>query len=174
MEKFKPLFCCPEYKVSNEGYVLSKKYNRPLKPCKNHGGYLLVNLTVNGKSKTVAVHRAVAIAFVPGYSIDKQVNHKDGNKENNRAENLEWVTPSENILHSVYVLGNNYGKENSSSKKIIGIDKNGNVKYKYDCIAECARAICETNKWRCVQSSICRALKGLRKTYKGCTWKYIE
>ena len=70
-------------------------------------GYENIRLTKDGCSKNNRVHRLVAESFVSGRSFDRnQVNHKNGIRSDNRAENLEWVTQSENILHAYRVLGN--------------------------------------------------------------------
>ena len=68
-------------------------------------GYLRVVLCANNNSKHVYVHRLVADAFIPNPDSKPQVNHKDGNKQNNIVETLEWVTHGENIKHSFDVLG---------------------------------------------------------------------
>lgn len=75
-----------KYKRNHTGKLLK------LKPCRT--GYLGLNLGVNG---CYLVHRLVAKAFVPGWFEGAQVNHKDENRHNNRAENLEWVTAMENM-----------------------------------------------------------------------------
>jgi hypothetical protein len=62
-------------------------------------GYLLVWLWLNGKQQTLSVHRLVARAFVAG--TGETVNHKNGDKTDNRATNLEWLSYSENHLHAV-------------------------------------------------------------------------
>lgn len=66
--------------------------------------YLLVHLCVNGVRKCKKVHRLVAEAFIENTNNKPYVNHKDGNKQNNNVDNLEWVTPSENNIHA-YKLG---------------------------------------------------------------------
>lgn len=67
--------------------------------------YLYVSYTdENGKQKHVLVHRLIAKAFVPNPDKLPQVNHKDGDPKNNRADNLEWVTASQNIKHA-YDIG---------------------------------------------------------------------
>ena len=91
------------YEVSNDGRVRRNRFINgshnfeKIKECKqtlNSWGYMTVNLCKNGKSNTKRVHRLVAIAFL-GES-DLQIDHIDGNKQNNRLDNLEYVTPKEN------------------------------------------------------------------------------
>lgn len=67
-------------------------------------GYQEVLLYRNNQRKPKLVHRLVAEAFIPNPDGKREVNHKDGNKHNNDASNLEWVTPSENQQHSRKVL----------------------------------------------------------------------
>ena len=77
------------------------RWKKVLKTQKNRNGYLgLVT-----KQGYIYPHKQVALAFCPGWKEGLQVNHKDGNKHNNRATNLEWVTASENVRHDRYVLG---------------------------------------------------------------------
>lgn len=99
------------YQVSDKGNVKSlprKMYNgvayftskeRILKPrvAKDKSHYASVALRKDGRSKTVAIHRLVAHAFIPKIPGKTYVNHKDENKLNNVATNLEWVTPRENL-----------------------------------------------------------------------------
>lgn len=63
-------------------------------------GYCITKLCLNGKCVNRKVHRLVAEAFIPNPLHKAQVNHIDGNKENNNVENLEWVSRSENIQHA--------------------------------------------------------------------------
>lgn len=67
---------------------------------KNHKGYKTVHLSKQGKGRWVLVHRIVAKAFIENPLNKPQVNHIDGDKENNCVENLEWVTGSENARHA--------------------------------------------------------------------------
>jgi hypothetical protein len=69
-------------------------------------GYHQVTLCFNGFIKRFKVHRLVAEYFIPNSYELPQVNHKNGRKQQNTVDNLEWCTPSENIIHSVHVLGN--------------------------------------------------------------------
>lgn len=66
-------------------------------------GYFRTNLAKDGVNKTVKVHRLVAEAFIPNPSNLPEVNHIDGNKQNNHVENLEWCSRSENLKHAVEI-----------------------------------------------------------------------
>jgi hypothetical protein len=68
---------------------------------KHRDGYNRCNIKVNGKSYDVMQHRLVADAFIPNPNNYKQVNHKNGIKDDNRVENLEWCDQSQNIQHAV-------------------------------------------------------------------------
>ena len=102
----------PDYQISNLGRVWSKKSQIYLKTQKNNSGYFQVTLfAINGKSKRELVHRLVALTFVDNPNNYPCVNHKDENKENNSASNLEWCDRSYNI---------NYGSRNEKAGKKIG------------------------------------------------------
>lgn len=75
---------------------------------KDKDGYYRMSIKVNGISKGFVIHRLVAMAFIPNTDVSKTcVNHKDANRTNNNVENLEWVTPRENVLHS-FQYGNRH------------------------------------------------------------------
>jgi|26BtaG_2_1085354.scaffolds.fasta_scaffold03894_4 hypothetical protein len=88
----------PEYCVTSDGKVFSILSNRFLTLHLKSDGYVTVGL----KRKTFYVHRLVILAYSPVDDYESlQVNHKDGDKSNNRWSNLEWSTPQENSLHAV-------------------------------------------------------------------------
>lgn len=97
------------YQVSNLGNVRSLNYNKTgvakeLSPSIKKSGYKMVTLQTGATVKYHLLHRLVAKAFVPNPENKPVVNHKNGKKYDNRAENLEWVTNRENQLHAHYVI----------------------------------------------------------------------
>lgn len=93
-----------EYRIDKEGNIYSPYKNwKKLSQQKIDKGYLRVNLrTADGKDKRFMVHRLVLSSFAPIKDLEKyEVNHKDGNKENNSLDNLEWCTSSYNVKHSL-------------------------------------------------------------------------
>lgn len=73
-------------------------------------GYLQSVLSADGVYHHKYIHRMVAEAFVPNHCKKPEVNHKDGDKHNNNASNLEWATRKENAIHSARALGNVNGR----------------------------------------------------------------
>lgn len=173
----------PDYYITDTGDVYSTVYNHIYNPNKElrklkfgvgTANYLSVVLCKNGQHYRKFVHRLVAEAFIPNPENKPEVNHIDGNPSNNRVENLEWVTRSENIKHSYRFLGRKitgsyawhpFGKDNPLSKIVLQI-KDGVV------IAE-FYGISEANRKTGIQfkniSAVCR---GKRKSAGGFQWKY--
>ena len=87
-----------------EGYRKQTIPEKILKPFPTRTAYLLVKLTKNKIEKCFQVHRLVAMAFIPNPQNKPQVNHINGNKTDNKVENLEWVTQTENIRRA-YATG---------------------------------------------------------------------
>ena len=102
-ETYKTIKDYPNYEVSGVGNVRNIVTGCVLRPGRNKNGYQQVNLYLNGKRKSQLIHRLVADAFIPNPENKRTVNHIDGDKTNNRAENLEWVSDSENIKHAFRV-----------------------------------------------------------------------
>lgn len=110
------------YSVDELGNVYSypkktRKGIRKLNPVLQRTGYLMLDLVKDKIRKKKLVHRAVAEAFIPNPNNKEQVNHINGNKQDNRVLNLEWSTRSENQLHSIKIgIRSTIGEKNSQSK----------------------------------------------------------
>ena len=109
------------YEVSDDGRVASLRYHQmnvrqELKPY-DVRGYKIFVLNKNARREARQAHIIVAEAFVGPRISGYQINHIDGNKSNNRAENLEWVTPSENVKHAYSIkLHSQVGERNAATK----------------------------------------------------------
>ena len=90
------------FEVSTNGKIRNAKTAIVYKTCINHEGYeqVCVSLGSRSKKKIFKVHKAIAETFVSNPDNKPAVNHKDGNKTNNHANNLEWTTCSENMRHA--------------------------------------------------------------------------
>lgn len=89
------------YSITSQGEVINLANNTALTPIKNPNGYLKVGLADGkGGHKQLSIHVLVAKHFLPNPYEYTQVNHIDGNKENNHMNNLEWCSASQNINHA--------------------------------------------------------------------------
>lgn len=95
-----PIDGYPNYLVSDYGEVINTKTGKSLIAYRVGEGYLRVDLRHKGKRRQVAVHQLVAECFIPNEEGKTQVNHRDGDKMNNKYTNLEWCTPKENMQHA--------------------------------------------------------------------------
>lgn len=154
MEIWKDIPDYPNYQVSDTGQVRNIKSGRILKPTLAKG-YPRVVLSVNNVCTPKTVHRLVAEAFHGGIQEDLQVNHIDGDKTNNNADNLEWVTGSENILHSYQ---NGLRTAPCPNPRRVQIVETGEI---FDTASSCARHI------NGGKQHVCECLDGKRQTHKG-------
>jgi hypothetical protein len=123
-------------KHSNRG-TTRKVPSKKLSEWRNRKGYVMVTLCKNAKKKSYPVSILVATMFVPNPDNKPEVNHLDGDKENNHKSNLEWATRLENQHHSIHVLGKHfYGEKHALAKltehdviNIIQLHKTGNYTY---------------------------------------------
>jgi len=93
------------YLISNLGNVKGLNYKskgvaKNLSLTRNRQGYVRIKLQVDKKPFVIFVHRLVALTYIPNVDNKKEVNHINGIKDDNRIENLEWVTPKENMKHA--------------------------------------------------------------------------
>lgn len=167
-----------KYLVDIKGRVFSKYVNRLLRELTDAYGYRYYNLMVNGKKSNVKKHRIVMCYFGSDMPHDKTcVNHIDGDKANNDLSNLEWCNHSENMIHSIRVLGNPkppspQGKTGEKSKLSRPV-KSTNIKTGEVCLYAGARDAERINNGEFKQSSINMCANGVYKQYKGFNWEYI-
>lgn len=160
------------YDVFKNGMVRGVS-GRLLRIHKNKNGYIQVNTWNNNKQKTFLVHRLVASAFIPNQDNLPEVNHIDGNKQNNNVTNLEWCTRSENIKHGINnglipsPWKNKKGKDHIRSKNVYQI-YGGKVINEFGSAREAAResGIC--------YGTISNVLIGRGKTAGGYYWSYTN
>lgn len=154
------------YHVSNLGNIRRiPKHGKPknLKLSIHHTGYVRVNLANNGVQKHFLVHRLVAMAFIPNRKNKPHINHKNGIRHDNRLENLEWCTPSENILHAYRELGR-VGKNGYPGISVRCVETG----IEYESVADASN---DTGVFR---TSIFNMLSGRYKTAGGFTWEKLS
>ena len=189
--EWKPVSIAPQLEVSNQGEIRDG-ITKVLIGFDNGNGYKRVII----KGKKHYVHRLVACAFIPNPDNKPQINHIDGNKSNNRVDNLEWCTNSENQLHAYRVLGRKipdsikqyqfkkgHGATDEVRKKLSESSRGRFLREK----SPNARAIIciETGKiYNCLKSAeddtkianqnISKVCRGLRHTAGGYHWAYYK
>lgn len=124
------------YMVSTMGRVYSIQRKIIMRQ-KNDGGYRAVGLSLGSdKKRTIKVHKLVALTFIPLSEGRDKINHKDGHKDNNNVDNLEWTTQKENAQHAIDVLG-----VPRKGICVIQYDKLGNILGKFASIKDAASAV---------------------------------
>lgn len=177
------------YQISNFGRVKSLSHSvtwkngvtreyetRILKNAEHTKGYNFITLTKDKKTFYRSVHRLVASAFVSNPENKPQVNHIDGNVRNNRYDNLNWMTNSENGLHAYKYLGRvsargmlgKSGALNSTSKVIYQFTINGEFLAKYESGRQAAKIT------GFGQGNIAAVARGLYEIRHGYRWSYTD
>lgn len=179
------------YQISNSGKVKSMErfiphfrkglrviHEKIKKSPLDRDGYPVTKLSKEGVKKHFGVHRLVATAFVPNPLNLSEVNHLDGNKQNNNDWNLEWTTTSGNIIHafrlklrkpSTYSLNGpmkgRFNERHNKSKPVAQFDLTGNLIKIWSCGAEAGR-----NGF--IGSNVSACCHGVSKTHGGFKWEF--
>lgn len=154
----------------------SRKKDRILAQKKHNRGYKMIALTKDKVKKYITIHRVVALSFIPNPENKRTINHINGIKWDNRVENLEWATDSENGVHSFKELGREvakiylgkFGKDHNRSKPVIQYDLSGNFVQEWENAQEIQR---HKGWYSCNIQSVCTGQKGVHTAY-GFKWKY--
>jgi len=168
------------YKVSNLGNIKTLKQWKEniLTPWKDKIWYLYVLLYINWLSKTFKVHRLVAQQFISNPDNKPEVNHINWIKTDNRLENLEWVTKSENSIHSYRILWNKnhfqinnpfkwkFWFKHNMSKKVNQYSLDWEFIKSWDCISDITRILNIDN------SAVSKVCRWKYKTAWWFIWKY--
>lgn len=171
-EEYRTISKYPNYEVSNFGYVRNKTTKQNIKIQTNIKGYCSVGLYKNKHNNHEFVHQLVAKEFLPNEENKPTVNHKNKIKNDNRKDNLEWATNSEQQIHK------NQGKEkgtNSNTLTVWRLDsKTGNEIEKYESIEEATLWLYNKGIIRRPKSNIYAVVKGEQQTCGGFKWKLDE
>lgn len=152
---------------------------QPIKPNLKQNGYLQVGLRKKGKRKWELIHRLVAIHFIDNPENKPQVNHIDGNKQNNSIYNLEWVTSQQNMRHAhanglmkmpkgeEHVNYGVFGEKSKSAKKVVRLNrKTGETKFYEAIILAKYDGFDVTSISKCCNKKL--------KTHKGYEWYFFN
>lgn len=168
------------YEVTDTGKIWSYYYNLFITPEIASNGYLRIRLYNEWGSKKFPVHQLVAKAFISNPENKPQINHKDLNKTNNRVENLEWVTGSENLQH-FFKYGNTAKRREASrrSGKLLGeyaLKTQAKKVFQYDRAGRLIAEYLSTGKAGIAtsiqQTKISACAIGKRKTAGNYFWSY--
>ena len=152
------------YQISSLGNIKSKKRkgtNGKIKKQISSLGYYVVDLYKNSKRKTKYLHRLICECFIENQYNKPCINHKNGIKNDNRVENLEWCSYSENNIHA-YFIG-----LKTNCKKVKQIDENNKIINVFYSMNEASK------KTKISQSQISLCCNGKIKTAGGFKWDFI-
>lgn len=152
------------YEVSPTGEVKNTKTNKTLKGSIKTNGYREFQLMFKGEKKYLMGHRLVALMFIPNPNNKEQINHINGNKLDNRVNNLEWSSSSENNQHA----WDNKLNTPSTLRAVTQKNSLGVVLNEFISVAEASR------ESECHNSNIIAVADGDRKTTGGFIWEWKE
>lgn len=147
-----------------------KTSQRKLSQKMTRTGYKAVSFWVDGVRKTFLSHRLIALAFIPQVDGKTIINHKNGNKTDNRVENLEWCNKSENAIHAYRTLNSRrggkgrFGSIHHMSTPVCATNPQTGESIRFDGLMDAQRK-------GFLACSICDCLKGRQKTHRGMIWK---
>ena len=150
------------YSISNMGKVRNDLSGRILS-LNTYQGYKTIGLTINKKRKNCRVHRLVAQAFIPNPENKEYVNHRNGIRDDNRVENLEWVTQSENVKHAV-----DTGLRKTRSKPVRQYNLQGKWMMDFESAAEAGRQT-DTQPSKITECCYCN-----RKSANQYQWRFVQ
>lgn len=169
------------YQISNKGNVrgvdryINKRHGKAFIKGKllskgiDKNGYVCISLNINGKYKTMRVHRLVANAFIPKEEGKDVVNHIDGDKTNNNIENLEWCTQSENVIHAIKNGLMTHLKQNSDKqKKVVVLTDSAEDVFVFESLGEAGEILGVS------QSYLSQIINGDRPELKGYKLQYAK
>lgn len=174
------------YEISSLGRVRSKdkrvpsgirnnkttiRYGRTLKQNPKRNGYLTVMLSDKMNRKTISVHRLIAKHFIPNPEDKPAVNHKNGDKKDNRVSNLEWCTPSENMRHA-YDKG--LVSPSSLRKQLLCVETDKVYPSSYQAAQDINVKYGNSKQTQAMARKIRAVATGKQKTAYGYHWKDIE
>lgn len=176
---FKTVKYANNYRIYENGDLQNIKTGKFLKGQISNSGYLNYNIRLNsGEKKRKYSHILVAEAFIVNENpqIKTQVNHIDGNKLNNHKNNLEWVSPSENLKHAVKnklynpiitkeMIEKSVKEKSKPIKQVNILTKE--IKY-YNSIIECSKTE------HIARESIRKVLNGKKENHKNYKWEYLK
>lgn len=165
IKTFKTIEGFEDYIVSNDGTIINAKTGQEIVGSVRKNGYRSVILIRNGERHDKLIHRLVAEAFCKKRNGAEEVNHIDGNKLNNSADNLEWVTRGENLKHA-YEKG--LMPNNTTPREVLATNIETGEQATFSSIYKAARFL------NISQGNICMCCKGLRPNAGGYIWEYKE
>lgn len=166
------------YQVSNLGRVKVKSYIRSngyglyatkekiLHPFKEKCGHRKIVLCFEGKMTRIKLHRLIAMVFIPNPENKPEVDHINTDVEDNRVENLRWVTSSENKLNPITRARNSRSRLGKNTKPVKCLTKRGELICCYKSIKDAG------NDLNISKPHIGQCCNGIRKTAGGYKWEY--